>query len=302
MAAVHQTSKFFSLPAEIRNRIYTYALTVGSGGGTVFFVKPHRYRESIKKLHTVLTLLQTYRQIHDEAERIFFCIHKLEFQLCSNMPYDSTFPLLNATRKGAITSLKLREGVITDARGTFLRLLSFSCLKFLRIDLDLYSHCHVPQLKEDLKITDPFLIRYVKKMPRLEKICLPAPLWLRSGLLSPAEQHCGAILGELEARLNDALGSLAKPGMERLASGAFSEKSYINSVSNGTKIYLHGSSETEVYNLLMDAFRMRIEDEFVFRGHIARDTIYGGRGHSMLAFKRSSFMVVRTRRGPRSLF
>ncbi|KAI1269969.1 putative MYND domain protein [Xylariaceae sp. FL1019] len=53
-------------------------------------------------------------------------------------------------------------------------------------------------------------------------------------------------------------------------------------LDNGT--YLHDRPEVDVYRVLIDAYRMRIEDEYKFEGEAAEDSIYGGRPDSLLGF------------------
>ena len=53
-----------------------------------------------------------------------------------------------------------------------------------------------------------------------------------------------------------------------------------------TKTWLHNRPENEVYTLLVDSYRMRIEDELNFRGEVQDDAIYDGKD-SVPAFRRS---------------
>jgi splicing suppressor protein 51 len=53
---------------------------------------------------------------------------------------------------------------------------------------------------------------------------------------------------------------------------------------NGT--YLHDRPEIDVYRLLIDSYRMRIEDEHKFEGNASEDNIYGGAQDSLLGFER----------------
>lgn len=48
---------------------------------------------------------------------------------------------------------------------------------------------------------------------------------------------------------------------------------------------LHGLPEKDVYTHLIDSYRMRVEDEYVFTGNIGRDSLYGG-GQPIKDFRR----------------
>lgn len=52
-----------------------------------------------------------------------------------------------------------------------------------------------------------------------------------------------------------------------------------------TKTWLHGKPETEVFTLLIDSYRMRVEDEYKFRGDVDEDSLYGG-GDPTIGFRR----------------
>lgn len=45
-------------------------------------------------------------------------------------------------------------------------------------------------------------------------------------------------------------------------------------LDNGT--WLHDRSETDVYRLLIDAYRLRVEDTYTIEGEIEYDSVYGG--------------------------
>lgn len=69
-----------------------------------------------------------------------------------------------------------------------------------------------------------------------------------------------------------------------------------NRLINGT--WLHDRSEKDVYRLLVDAYRMRIEDEWVFAGDGGGDTIYGGCASSIAGFRVFLNNAERTQAGP----
>ncbi|ORY12644.1 putative MYND domain protein [Clohesyomyces aquaticus] len=53
-----------------------------------------------------------------------------------------------------------------------------------------------------------------------------------------------------------------------------------------SKTYLHDRPPTDVYKLLVDAFRLRQEDDYKFTSDVDSDSIYGGRAHSLPGFRR----------------
>ncbi|KAI1363621.1 putative MYND domain protein [Xylaria arbuscula] len=50
--------------------------------------------------------------------------------------------------------------------------------------------------------------------------------------------------------------------------------------------YLHNRPETDVYRLLIDSYRMRLDDEYTFDGDAAVDSIYGGAKSSITGFRK----------------
>lgn len=52
-----------------------------------------------------------------------------------------------------------------------------------------------------------------------------------------------------------------------------------------TKTWLHSRPEAEVYTLLIDSYRLRIDDEYAFRGDISDFSLYGG-GNPVKDFRR----------------
>lgn len=47
-------------------------------------------------------------------------------------------------------------------------------------------------------------------------------------------------------------------------------------LDNGT--WLHNRPKSDVYKLLVDTYRMRLEDEYVFQGEVEEDSLYSGAG------------------------
>ena len=52
-----------------------------------------------------------------------------------------------------------------------------------------------------------------------------------------------------------------------------------------TSTWLHDRPEDEVFKLLIDSYRIRVEDDYVFRGDISDDSIYG-QGNPVIGFRR----------------
>ena len=55
-------------------------------------------------------------------------------------------------------------------------------------------------------------------------------------------------------------------------------------LDNGT--WLHDRPEKDVYRLLIDAYRLRVEDTYVFEQEADADSIYGGAPHGLAGFRR----------------
>lgn len=52
------------------------------------------------------------------------------------------------------------------------------------------------------------------------------------------------------------------------------------------RTYLHDRSEKDVYRLLIDIFRMRMEDDYNLDGDAESDSVYDGSEHSLVSFRR----------------
>ncbi|KAF4979363.1 hypothetical protein FZEAL_4404 [Fusarium zealandicum] len=50
--------------------------------------------------------------------------------------------------------------------------------------------------------------------------------------------------------------------------------------------YLHDRPEADVYRVLIDAYRLRVEDSFKFDGNVDADSLYGGAPDGLAGFKR----------------
>ncbi|POR38376.1 Uncharacterized protein TPAR_01418 [Tolypocladium paradoxum] len=84
---------------------------------------------------------------------------------------------------------------------------------------------------------------------------------------------CGKPSGSAEPSArggpSSASSSLSPPkGLDRGVAKPFTR------LDNGT--WLHDRSETDVYRLLIDAYRLRVEDTYTVEGDIEADSIYGG--------------------------
>lgn len=94
-------SALLSLPAELRNRIYEYALTVESLDGEVS-IRKRAPAESSRP--SALALLQTCRQIYREARGVFYHENALHLRHC-DLP--SFVTSLSLARQVHIRSLRL---------------------------------------------------------------------------------------------------------------------------------------------------------------------------------------------------
>ncbi|XP_044715317.1 uncharacterized protein HRG_10896 [Hirsutella rhossiliensis] len=52
------------------------------------------------------------------------------------------------------------------------------------------------------------------------------------------------------------------------------------------RTWLHDRSERDVYGLLIDAYRLRVEDMYNIEGEADTDSIYGGAANGLRGFKR----------------
>ncbi|CAG7555004.1 unnamed protein product [Fusarium equiseti] len=60
--------------------------------------------------------------------------------------------------------------------------------------------------------------------------------------------------------------------------------------------YLHDRPEKDVYKLLIDAYRLRVEDMYRFEGEVDQDSLYGGASDGLAGFK-AFIRKVSTRKG-----
>ncbi|KAJ5677542.1 uncharacterized protein N7477_003175 [Penicillium maclennaniae] len=61
------------------------------------------------------------------------------------------------------------------------------------------------------------------------------------------------------------------------------------------KKWLHGRPEKDVYRLLIDTYRLRMEDDYTIKGDVDEDSIYKGRASGVRGFQR--FLRLAERRG-----
>ena len=59
------------------------------------------------------------------------------------------------------------------------------------------------------------------------------------------------------------------------------------------KKWLHGRPETDVYKLLIDTYRLRMEDNYSFTGDVDEDSIYSGRASGVVGFQRFLRLIER---------
>ena len=50
--------------------------------------------------------------------------------------------------------------------------------------------------------------------------------------------------------------------------------------------WLHGRTETDVFKLLIDSYRLRMEDDYNITGDVDEDSLYGGAANSVRPFQR----------------
>lgn len=55
-------------------------------------------------------------------------------------------------------------------------------------------------------------------------------------------------------------------------------------LNDGTR--LHGRAEEDVFQLLIDAYRLRVEDQYKFTGEADDDSVYGGAASGIAGFQR----------------
>jgi splicing suppressor protein 51 len=60
--------------------------------------------------------------------------------------------------------------------------------------------------------------------------------------------------------------------------------------------WLHGRPESDVYTLLIDAYRMRMEDNYQFDGDVDEDSVYSGAPDSVAGFRRFLARVEKKKR------
>ena len=109
--------RLLGLPPEVRNRIYEYVLYVPTTTGKVTLVKRLRPpRELIRRKtprpsspYTVLALLETCRQVYEEAKAIFYYINHLRLDDKGGArEFSSFFDNVNEKRRAGMQKLTLR--------------------------------------------------------------------------------------------------------------------------------------------------------------------------------------------------
>ena len=96
--------RLLALPPEIRNRIYDYTLYVATTDGKVTIDK-----RSSAKAYSVLSLLQTCRQVNQEAEGMFYRINHLRSENLNRWSYPPNFWYgLGERRRESIRTLTVR--------------------------------------------------------------------------------------------------------------------------------------------------------------------------------------------------
>lgn len=100
------------------------------------------------------------------------------------------------------------------------------------------------------------------------------------------------LLAQMKANTQDAhpdpsgsagLGSSAATGTAKLKNLETHIEKPFAKLDNGT--WLHGRSEKDTFQLLIDSFRLREDDEYTFKGDASMDSVYDGSADSTVPFK-----------------
>ncbi|WAO91862.1 Hypothetical protein NCS54_00934600 [Fusarium falciforme] len=65
-------------------------------------------------------------------------------------------------------------------------------------------------------------------------------------------------------------------------------------LDNGT--YLHNRPEKDVYRLLLDTYRLRVDDMYTLEGDVDDGNIYAGRADSLKGFRRFTRKITRPKK------
>lgn len=117
---------FLALPPELRNRIYADHFTLVDEWFYSPYKVPVRYK-SWRDEPSVLALLQTCRQIRDEAEGIFFSANHLETSLSEIVGPRSVLSMLSTVRCQSVRRLTLvlhsyERAMVSEAGKTFAKM------------------------------------------------------------------------------------------------------------------------------------------------------------------------------------
>lgn len=161
------TSRLLSLPPELRNTIYEYVLDVPRGGKRRTLLKRRSNigdsasrRKSPKR--SVLTLLQTCRQIYNEARCMFYWINTLH----TNRKNMRCFHAIGAARCRGVQIIRVHCRELEDATGALRKAIYLPGLVSIRMYI--YT-CASP---ESITREIPMMKKALAKLKMLNKISL----------------------------------------------------------------------------------------------------------------------------------
>ena len=164
----------FSLPAELRNYIYTLVLTVQPNErGTISLTKTPTH----PTIPTVLSILQTCRLIRDEAQGIFYSVHDLELRARFESPVwrpeqflrqcSAMVRCLSSKRRSAIRTLLITSQYVEHITGALRHTRRLEGLETLTLSLEgARNTTHAYALTDrDFFRENPILKAIARKLP-----------------------------------------------------------------------------------------------------------------------------------------
>ncbi|KAH8812888.1 hypothetical protein F5884DRAFT_856179 [Xylogone sp. PMI_703] len=123
--------KLFSLPAELRLRIYKQVLSIESPSVQLKWC-PAKHRNSLRP--SVLSILETCRRIYIEAEPIFYSVNHFQYPVETPRFATGFCKAINPNRRDAIRSLTIVVSSGSQALRIIEELIPLSKLQKLRIE------------------------------------------------------------------------------------------------------------------------------------------------------------------------
>lgn len=198
------------LPPELRNRIYEYALTVQRDTVRLEF-DPQRGEQG------VLSLLQTCRQIHQEARSAFYYsnhLHIAHWRLHDEggaiKSYHNLQCFVDATSKPRLQAIR---HLTLDVRGAEEITLDFRllqpCTNLQSLQLRFERYCNPKYLAKDLRRERRFMMKQAKRLTSIEEIRIvideDVEKGKRNGLVAGFDKSMGEVLQGAEEYLRSAL-------------------------------------------------------------------------------------------------